>query len=624
MSDSPNTPPADENGRPIFAETRASALIPRTPTSGSDTLVPMPEAPASGDSQTSDEIVVAPAATPATISVSPITPALLDELAATPATATQALVAPEQTPVAPVEIESTQPQVTFETAPQTPVPTTDDSALALTFAPAPDAPFQSSVTVGIRSHADGDIEGARVFYTLDGTAPDENSTPYSPEKILLTQSATLSARAFMNGKSGAICSADYIVSKPLWQENEPAQQSDPTPHKTSDNLSAPDGWQTSGASVRGKLHAHRALWREDAFALGNAQNSAGSWSICIVSDGAGSAPLSRIGSNIACQTALGDLVGSLGEIETLSDDINADLPRIKAALVGAGKAALSATRDEADKRNQPVNAFAATLLILVRRALGEAQLCAALQVGDGAIALDCASGLKLLGAADHGQHSSETRFLTTQGMEDDFANRVKFSLPKDLRATLVVSDGVSDDYFPEDQRLTEVFEATLPLAQNAEDAGNALLEWLGYEKKGSSDDRTLVLSWPARSSAVDALEAELTQSATPVSESEVPVLESETPVLETATPVSESEVADSETATSLPESETFLPEPETSLSETAIPVLESPTSLPESAIPVSESEVPLSETATPVSTAALSEVAPDVAAANSLETRDGI
>ena len=205
-------------------------------------------------------------------------------------------------------------------------------------------------------------------------------------------------------------------------------------------------------------------------------------------------------------------MGTLGEIETLNSDINADLPRVKAALVGAASAALQALRDAATARQQPVAAFAATLLILVRRAVGKAQLCAAIQVGDGAIALDCASGLKLLGAADHGQHSSETRFLTTQNMEADFTNRIKFSMPTDLRATLVVSDGVSDDYFPEDKRLTEVFEAVTPLAQNAADAGAALLEWLGYEKKGSSDDRTLVLSWPVHLGAVAALEAELSNA----------------------------------------------------------------------------------------------------------------
>ncbi len=414
--------------------------------------------------------------------------------------------APEPKPESEAEpqsviIEMTEPQISFDSPPEP----AQNPALKLTFAPAPDAPFQSSVTVGIYCEA----PDACIYYTLDGSEPDENATPYSPEKILLTQNVTINARAVAANERGPLCSADYIVSKPLWQKHDPLEKVDTTPHEASGNLTAPDGWQQSAASVRGKLHAHRALWREDAFALGCAENAAGSWSIGIVSDGAGSAPLSRVGSNVACQIALGDLMGSLGDIETLSDDINADLQRIKAALIGAAKAALQALHDEAEKREQPLSAFAATLLILVRRAVGEKQLCAALQVGDGAIALDCADGMKLLGAADHGQHSSETRFLTTQGMEDDFTNRVKFSMPADLRATMIVSDGVSDDYFPEDKRLSEVFEVVTPLAKEADDAGAALLHWLGYEKKGSSDDRTLVLSWPGKISAIDVLEAEL-------------------------------------------------------------------------------------------------------------------
>ena len=370
----------------------------------------------------------------------------------------------------------------------------DDPTLALTFAPAPDAPFQSSVTVGVTCPN----PGARVYYTTDGSQPNADSTLYRADKILLTANTSLRARAFDGERRGPIAAAEYIVSKPLWEQKEPADQTDAVAHSASQNLSAPDGWQLSAASVRGKLHAHRALWREDSFALGTVETAGGAWSVCIVSDGAGSAPLSRVGSNVVCQTALGDLLGALGEIETLSDDINADLPRIKAALVGAANAALTALREQAQTRNQPLAAFAATLLILVRREWKSSQLCAALQVGDGAIALDCASGLKMLGEADHGQHSSETRFLTTGGMEDDFANRVKFSLPADLNATLVISDGVSDDYFPEDKRLAEVFDAVKPLAQGAEDAASALLEWLGYEKKGSSDDRTLVLSWPGQ------------------------------------------------------------------------------------------------------------------------------
>ena len=477
-SDLPSTPNGEDFDviSKVFAETRASTLVSQTSNAAKPAINATENVNADASAaqpQVSGEVIVAPASQTG-----------------------EARVDADAGSVGAPIIEGGALVSDSVTAPA------ENLALSVSFAPAPDAPFQSSVTVGIACQ----LAGAAIFYTLDGTAPDSTSMRYSPEKILLTQSATLSARAFVGEKFGPICSAGYVVAKPMWQENEPADQTDATPHKESDNLAAPDNWQLSAASVRGKLHAHRALWREDSFALGTAENAAGSWSICVVSDGAGSAPLSRVGSNVACQSALGDLMGTLGEIEALSDDVNADLPRVKTALVEAARAALRAIRDEATNRNQPVNAFAATLLILVRRAVGDAQLCAAIQVGDGAIALNCASGLKLLGAADHGQHSSETRFLTTQGMEDDFANRVKFSLPQDLRATLVVSDGVSDDYFPEDKRLSEVFEAVMPLAKATNDAGAALLNWLGYEKKGSSDDRTLVLSWPVQINAVDALE----------------------------------------------------------------------------------------------------------------------
>ena len=519
LPDSPQTPGSHDEDPPsrVFDETRPSTLAkPTTEPPSSAT-----EAPAS-----------------ATETSAFIAPALLEEFAASQN--------PTAEPGAPVTVEATAPTVSFETA---------NPALALAFAPAPDAPFQSSVTVGIACQT----PGARVFYTLDGTAPDQSSAAYDKDKILLTQSAMLSARAFDGGQSGPVKSADYVVSKPMWQENEPADQTDPTPHKIGDNLGAPDGWNCAAASVRGKLHAHRALWREDAFALG----SAGNWSIAIVSDGAGSAPLSRVGSNIACQTALGDLTKTLGAIETLGDDINAELPRIKAALVGAAQSALQAIRDEAAARNQPANAFAATLLVLVRRAHDDKQLCAAIQVGDGAIALDCASGLKLLGAADHGQHSSETRFLTTQGMDADFNNRVKFSLPADLRATLVVSDGVSDDYFPEDQRLVEVFDAVKPLAQNADDAGAALLQWLGYEKKGSSDDRTIALSWPASPGAAATLEAELGEAAPQLAPTE-----STTETADSATADSKTDMANSET--DMADSATGTADSETDMADSAM------------------------------------------------------
>ena len=72
-------------------------------------------------------------------------------------------------------------------------------------------------------------------------------------------------------------------------------------------------------------------------------------------------------------------------------------------------------------------------------------------------------------------------------------------------------DGVSDDFFPEEKRLVELFLGNPIEGMRTKDDrpvlgvmhqvlkeprdGKSLLEWLRYEKKASSDDRTLVLMY---------------------------------------------------------------------------------------------------------------------------------
>src|SRR5262249_30498151 len=110
---------------------------------------------------------------------------------------------------------------------------------------------------------------------------------------------------------------------------------------------------------------------------------------------------------------------------------------------------------------------------------------------------------------DHGDYSSETRFLTTPGIEYEFDQRVRFCCKKGVRCLAIMCDGVSDDFFPEDKRLIELFTGNpiqdlkgrsgepvygvLKAVLNKPDKAKALLDWLRYEKKQSSDDRTLLL-----------------------------------------------------------------------------------------------------------------------------------
>jgi hypothetical protein len=72
-----------------------------------------------------------------------------------------------------------------------------------------------------------------------------------------------------------------------------------------------------------------------------------------------------------------------------------------------------------------------------------------------------------------------------------------------------MTDGVADDFFPEAERLAALFDGNPVLDLEASQGralrgvvhevldnprdGQALAEWLQYQKRGSSDDRTLLL-----------------------------------------------------------------------------------------------------------------------------------
>jgi hypothetical protein len=144
--------------------------------------------------------------------------------------------------------------------------------------------------------------------------------------------------------------------------------------------------------------------------------------------------------------------------------------------------------------------------------LEQDELVGSIQIGDGAVGiLDDDGACTLLGVPDHGEYSSETRFLTTPNIEREFERRVLFSIKRRIRCVGVMCDGVSDDFFPEEKRLVELFLGNPIEGMKTKDGGpvlgvmhhvvkeprggESLLDWLRYEKKASSDDRTLVLMY---------------------------------------------------------------------------------------------------------------------------------
>lgn len=315
----------------------------------------------------------------------------------------------------------------------------------------------------------------------------------------------LQARSFTDAKK----------STPGWKILEPNDDSDPVEHETCGFEVRSKDWNIMAASVRGKLHSHKAMWREDAFAYDYAND----WTIIAVSDGAGSAPLSRVGATIACEesvdalkTLLADYCPTENADGRPTDDCYQKLRRF---LVDGARKAQLRIFEEARSRDCSPRDLHTTLLLTIHAPLKTQEVVAAIQIGDGEVSIfksnqECTL---LRDVASDTEFSSETRFLTAPNVELEFPNYVRLCvLPKtDILALAVMSDGVSDDFFPAEKRMVDLFTGRpIQLLTNKNgkpldgvlheivknpNNGNALREWLKYELKGSSDDRTLVLMY---------------------------------------------------------------------------------------------------------------------------------
>lgn len=369
--------------------------------------------------------------------------------------------------------------------------------------------YNPPVTVAIKCKS----PGATIRYTLDGSEPSESSDTYS-EPFNITSSCTVKARSYKSGLAPSeVNSVTYNIKAAEWRELEPADKTDePVDHVAKERIDHSNGWSAIVASARGKLHAHNGTWRDDSFKLA----TEGPWTIIAVADGMGSAPKSRVGSKAACDAAVAYLLTELhgytlqapSKPESSPEQI--DLEKVSNRLVECARRAKGAIeRVAADRKLEP-KLFATTLLVCIHCQWGDSDFAAAIQVGDGCIATlrDQDGTAVLLTEADHGEFSSQTRPITEKNIEREFASRIKASV-KRLRCIAIMTDGISDDFFPEDKRIVELFTGTQIAGMTAKDGKpvdgilksvlnkpmpeEALLDWMTYDKKQSADDRTLAL-----------------------------------------------------------------------------------------------------------------------------------
>lgn len=305
----------------------------------------------------------------------------------------------------------------------------------------------------------------------------------------------------------------------LWQYHPvPSEEKipDPYPEYACRLLSGEHGIRLIAARVRGKKHKHGGTNCDDWFEIA----TCGVWNLIAVADGAGSKQFSRIGAKTACEIAVATLRTALGEVrlaprrwtdtttvfarDAQDAFVQTDLHLVGDAMRQAVQTAFQKIQEAAavrrgSERHQyalggrdiEVNDLATTLLLMVQTSVQDEtgnpyDLALSIAIGDGVIgAVSWDGKVSLMMEADHGQFSGETEFLSARAVESVRLNRrLRVFIGRPRRAFLVMSDGVADDYFPNDPGLARLFG---DLALNGL---IALSSGTGFEIETTSADAT--------------------------------------------------------------------------------------------------------------------------------------
>jgi hypothetical protein len=251
---------------------------------------------------------------------------------------------------------------------------------------------------------------------------------------------------------------------------------------------SPEGLKLIGARVRGKGHKHHGTNCDDWFEF----SVSGNWTIVAVSDGAGSKNFSRVGAKVSCEAAVEYLVQELKNIiikkRDTKKDFSADLDRdqnwvfpgkdiedvqkvlhkaVQKAYDAVELAAKERTRqaqyDKIQNKDLEVKDFSATLLLAVHTIVKvegtDYNLVLTSQVGDGMLAAVSREGnLQLLGKPDSGPYGGQTEFITSKNkLKEENIRQKTCVFPGHLKALMVMTDGVADDYFPNDPNILELY-----------------------------------------------------------------------------------------------------------------------------------------------------------------------
>lgn len=254
-------------------------------------------------------------------------------------------------------------------------------------------------------------------------------------------------------------------------------------------------WQVLGAGVRGRAHAHRAEFRDDALAA----QAQGNLLVLAVADGAGSSELSRIGAAVTAQLVVERTIARYRTADT--DD---------APVARLGHAMAHAVHDAA-MRLHALAAAAEVSPTTLRTTLLLVAICDDVvllsQVGDGAVLIERTDGtVARVGATRESAWAGEVTCFVPDACAMTQAAELRQVPAADIALVALMTDGVDDPFHPLEQTGASLVAqwrhgttASLGTARQPDTGsvlhdGDALLRWLSFEQRGEVDDRTLMLA----------------------------------------------------------------------------------------------------------------------------------
>ncbi len=278
------------------------------------------------------------------------------------------------------------------------------------------------------------------------------------------------------------------------------------------------------ASKRGRSHANVGSFRDDDFAFADLGNTG--WSLVVVSDGAGSARVSRHGSRLACEyiidyfkTALSGETHQklesliLGNQAESNDTIRKELNLCIYNLIGGGaKRVHDRLLEFATAKGYTITDFNSTFIFTLFKPFDFGTAVLSFGVGDCPIAVipKDFSEVKLMNWLDVGEFGGGTRFITTTEIfaSPKFASRINFKVFPDFAYMFLMTDGIYDPKFVVEANLEKVekWKEFVDDLKGANDAGTKvelsatnehieqqLSDWMDFWSPGNHDDRTLAI-----------------------------------------------------------------------------------------------------------------------------------